>query len=162
MGTKKMLLVTALTALAVAASACTIDVERNSDGSLQISSLMTADSLAAEFERDPRNDRVTVEIQDGFMLVDAAGTERNGDEFIASFRVDLGLSGDVLTVDISDAVYNGWTIPADVVQRWEDAIAAELTKAARDNPNATLVSVIADGGQIAMEWRIDTRESRGL
>jgi hypothetical protein len=137
-------------------------VERNSDGSLQISSLMTADSLAAQFERDPRNDRVTVEIQDGFMLVDAAGTERNGDEFVASFRVDLGLSGDVLTVDISDAVYNGWTIPADVVQRWEDAIAAELTKAARDNPNATLVSVNADGGQIAMEWRIETRESRGL
>ena len=162
MRTKKMLLVAALTALAVAAGACTIDVERNSDGSLQISSLMTADSLAAEFERDPRNDRVTVEIQDGFMLVDAAGTERDGDEFIAGFRVDLGLSGDVLTVDISDAVYNGWTIPADVVQRWEDAIAAELTKAARDNPNATLVSVIADAGQIAMEWRIDTRESRGL
>ena len=162
MRTKQMLLVAAIAALAVAASACTIDVERNTDGSLQISSVITADSLAAEFGRDPRNDNVSVEIRDGFMLVEAEGHERNGDEFVASFRVDLDLAGDTLTVDISDAVYNGWDIPADIVQRWDDAIAAELTKAAREHPDATLESVAADNGQVEMEWRLETRESRGL
>ncbi len=161
MGTKKMLLVATLAVLAMAASACTIDVERNDDGSLQVSSVMTAESLAAEFESDARNDNVTVEIRDGFMLVDAEGHERNGDEFVASFRADLGLADETLTVDISDAVYNGWDVSDDIVQRWDDAIADALNRAAREHPNATLTSVAADDGQIELEMRIETRESRG-
>lgn len=161
MRTKKMLLTASLAVLAIAASACTIDVERNTDGSLQINSLMTAEALETEFERDPKNEDVSVEIRDGFMLVDASGTERNGDEFAVNFRVDVGLAGDTLAVDISDAFYNGWEIPSDIVEQWDDAIAAELTKAARNDPDATLVSVVADNGQIEMEWRVETRESRG-
>lgn len=161
MRTKKLFLVAILTALAVVASACTIDVERNPDGSLQISSLMTAEALEMEFERDPENDNVDIEIQDGHMLFDVEGTERTGEDYVANFRVDVGLQGDVLTVDISEAFYNGWEIPRDIVQEWDDAIARALTAAANENPDATLVRVEADNGQVEMEWRIETRESRG-
>lgn len=160
MRTKRTLLIAALAALAVLASACTIDVERNGDGSLQIESVITAESLASEFERDPENDEVDVSIDDGVMLLDVEGTDENG-EYVANLRVELSALDGAPVVDITEAFYNGWTVPDEIVEKFNQAIADEITKAVSENPDARLVSLDADDGELAMEWRIETQDSKG-
>lgn len=160
MRSTKVLMVAVLTALALVASACSIDVERNDDGSLRIDGEMTAESLAAELERDPNNNSVDVAINDGVMLIDAEGVDENGD-YVANLRVELAAADGALLVDITEAFYNGWTVPEGIRDAFNKAIAKEIKKAVKQNPDATLVSLVADDGRIVTEWRIETEASKG-
>ena len=159
MRSRKTLMLGAMLGLALLLSACSLDIERNTDGSLQVVGEVTAESLAAEFERDPENDSVTVKIDDGVMWVDVEGTDENGD-VIANLRVELGSSNGAPTVDITEAFYNGWTVPDEITDMYNEAIEKEITKAVQDNPDATLVSLTADDGKIVTEWRIETQDSK--
>jgi ABC-type glycerol-3-phosphate transport system substrate-binding protein len=160
MRSTKVLMVAVLAVLALFASACSIDIERNADGSLQIDGEITADSLATEFERDPENNSVAVAINDGIMLIDVEGVDENG-EYVANLRVELSADNGVLVVDITEAFYNGWTVPEAIRTEFNDAIAKEIRKAVQENPDATLVSLVADDGKIVTEWRIETEASNG-
>ena len=160
MRSTKVMMVAILAALALFTSACSIDIERNADGSLQIDGQVTADSLAAEFERDPENNSVAVAINDGVMWIDVEGVDENG-EYVANLRVELRADDGVLVVDITEAFYNGWTVPEGIRTAFNDAIAREIRKAVADNPDATLVSLVADDGKIVTEWRIETEASKG-
>ena len=160
MRSTKVMMVAILAALALFTSACSIDIERNADGSLQIDGQVTADSLAAEFERDPENNAVAVAINDGVMWIDVEGVDENG-EYVANLRVELRADDGVLVVDITEAFYNGWTVPEGIRTAFNDAIAREIRKAVADNPDATLVSLVADDGKIVTEWRIETEDSKG-
>jgi len=160
MRSTKVLMVAVLAVMALVASACSIDIERNTDGSLQIEGEITADSLAAEFERDPENDSVDVAINDGVMLLDVEGTDENG-EYVANLRVELSAEGGVLVVDITEAFYNGWTVPEEIRDEFNKAIAKEIRKAVQENPDATLVSLVADDGKIVTQWRVETEDSKG-
>ena len=160
MRSTKVLMVAVLTALALLASACSIDVERNDDGSLRIDGEITAESLAAEFERDPENNSVDVAIKDGVMLIDVAGVDENG-EYVANLRVELSADDGTLVVDITEAFYNGWTVPDKIRDEFNKAIAKEIRKAVQENPDATLVSLVADDGKIVTEWRVETEDSKG-
>jgi len=160
MRSTKVMMVAILAALALVMSACSIDIERNADGSLQIDGQVTADSLAAEFERDPENKAVDVAINDGVMWIDVEGVDENG-EYVANLRVELRADDGVLVVDITEAFYNGWTVPEGIRTAFNDAIAKEIRKAVAENPDATLVSLVADDGKIVTEWRIETEDSKG-
>ncbi len=160
MRSTKVMMVAILAALALVTSACSIDIERNADGSLQIDGQVTADSLAAEFERDPENNAVDVAINDGVMWIDVEGVDENG-EYVANLRVELRADDGVLVVDITEAFYNGWTVPEGIRTAFNDAIAKEIRKAVAENPDATLVSLVADDGKIVTEWRIETEDSKG-
>ena len=160
MRSTKVMMVAILAALALFTSACSIDIERNADGSLQIDGQVTADSLAAEFERDPKNNSVDVAINDGVLWIDVEGVDENG-EYVANLRVELRADDGVLVVDITEAFYNGWTVPEGIRTAFNDAIAREIRKAVADNPDATLVSLVADDGKIVTEWRIETEDSKG-
>jgi len=160
MRSTKILMVAVLAVLALFASACTIDIERNADGSLQIDGEMTAESLATEFERDPENNSVDVAINDGVMLIDVEGVDENG-EYVANLRVELAADDGVLVVDITEAFYNGWTVPDKIRDEFNKAIAKEIRKAVQENPDATLVSLVADDGKIVTEWRVETQDSKG-
>lgn len=160
MRSKRILMMAVLAALALLASACSIDIERNSDMSLQIHGEMTAEALATEFERDPENDSVEVSIEDGVMWLDVEGVDENG-EYEANLRVELMADDGVLLVDITEAFYNGWTVPEGIRNEFNQAIAKEITKAAAENPDATLVSLVADDGKIVTEWRVETEDSKG-
>ena len=159
MRSTKVLMVAALVAMALLASACSIDIERNTDGSLQVKGEVTADSMAAEFERDPENDSVEVAINDGVMWLDVEGVDENG-EYVANLRVELGADGGALVVEITEAFYNGWNVPEEIRTEFNDAIAAEIKKAVAENPDAKLLSVVADDGKIVTEWRIETEDSK--
>ena len=160
MRSTKVLMVAVLTALALLASACSIDVERNDDGSLRIDGEITADSLATEFERDPENNSVDVAIKDGVMLIDVAGVDENG-EYVANLRVELSAGDGTLVVDITEAFYNGWTVPDKIRDEFNKAIAKEIRKAVQENPDAALVSLVADDGKIVTQWRVETEDSKG-
>ena len=160
MRSTKVMMVAILAALALFTSACSIDIERNADGSLQIDGQVTADSLATEFERDPDNNSVDVAINDGVLWIDVEGVDENG-EYVANLRVELRADDGVLVVDITEAFYNGWTVPEGIRTAFNDAIAREIRKAVADNPDATLVSLVADDGKIVTEWRIETEDSKG-
>lgn len=153
-------MVSALAALALLASACSIDVERNADGSLQVAGEITAESLAAEFERDPENDSVEVRIDDGVMWLDVEGVDENGD-YVANLRVELAADDGALVVDITEAFYNGWTVPDEIRDEFNQAIAKEIKKAVKQNPDATLLSLVADDGKVVTQWRVETRDSKG-
>jgi hypothetical protein len=160
MRSKKFLLVAALAALALLASACSIDIERNADGSLQIDGEITAESLAAEFERDPDNDSVEISIDDGVMWRDVDGVDENG-EYVANLRVELSADSGMLVVDITEAFYNGWTVPEKIRTEFNDAIAKEIKKAVTENPDAALLSLVADRDRIVTSWRVETEDSKG-
>jgi hypothetical protein len=152
-------MLTMVAALALVASACSIDIERNADGSLQVVGEVTAESMATEFERDPENDSVEVTIDDGVMWLDIEGTDENG-EYIANLRVELGVVDGAPAVDITEAFYNGWTVPDDITDEFNKAIEKEIRKAVQQNRDARLISLTADDGTIVTEWRVDTQDSK--
>lgn len=157
MRTKRMLMVGALAALAVVASACSIDIERNADGSLKIDSVLTAESFAAELERDPLNNDTEISIQDGVMTMTIDGVEETGEEYVATLLVDLGVQNGRLFVDITQADYNGYDVPEWIVDAYNEAIERAIRVGAEDDPNTTLVSLVADNDQIVTEWRVEDR-----
>ena len=159
MRSKKTVLMAATAALALLLSACSVNVERNDDGSLQIDGEITAESLAAEFERDPENDAVAVQIDDGVMRLDVEGTDENG-EYVANLRVELAVVDGTLAVDITEAFYNGWTVPEEIRDEFNKEIAKEIKKAVNQNPDATLLSLVADDGKVTTEWRVETKDSK--
>ena len=159
MRSKKTILMSSLAALALLLSACSVNIERNDDGSLQIDGVITAESLATEFERDPQNDSVEVSIDDGVMLVDIDGVDENG-QFVANLRVELSVVDGGLVVDITEAFYNGWTVPDEIRDEFNKEIAREIKKAVNQNKDATLLSLIADDGRIVTEFHVETKDSK--
>ncbi len=155
MRTKKMLTVAALAALAVVASACSIDIERNADGSLRVGSVLTAESFATELERDPLNNDTQISIQNGVMTMTIDGVEETGEEYVATLVVELGATNGNLVVDITDADYNGYEVPGWIVDAYNEAIERAIRVGAEDDPNTTLVSLTADNDQIVTEWRVE-------
>ncbi len=149
-----------IAALALIAGACSINVERNDDGSLQVKGEITAQALATEFERDPENDSVKVSIDRGVMLLDVEGVDENG-EYVANVRIELSAVDGVLVVNITEAFYNGWTVPDDMRAEFNAEISKEIREAVEENPDATLVSLVADNNKIVTEWRIETEDSKG-
>ncbi|MFW2339197.1 MAG: hypothetical protein ACN4GK_04035 [Acidimicrobiia bacterium] len=159
MRSRKTLLMAAIAALALLLSACSVNIERNQDGSLQVDGEITAESLAAEFERDPDNNSVDVSIDDGVLWLDVEGVDENGD-YVANLRVELTVTDGTLAVDITEAFYNGWTVPEEIRDEFNKEIAKEIKKAVNQNPDATLLSLVADDGRITTEWRVDTKDSK--
>lgn len=159
MRSKRTVLTAALAALALMLSACSVNIERNEDGSLQIDGEITAESLATEFERDPQNNAVDVSIEDGVMFLHVDGVDENG-EYVANLRVELSVDDGNLMVDITEAFYNGWTVPDEIRDEFNKEIAKEIKNAVNQNPDATLLSLVADDGKILTQWRVETKESK--
>lgn len=150
-------------ALGLVAGACSIDVERNPDGSLQISSVLTEESMQSEINRgidDPAVRELTVDMKDGYALVAAEKDEPSGAVSAIDFRVDLAVVDGHLGVTISDAVWNGFPIPEPIVEVWNDNLALVLEEAGREHPDATLVDVSLTEDALSMEWHVETEESK--
>ena len=63
-------------------------------------------------------------------------------------------------VDITEAFYNGWTVPEEIRDEFNKEIAKEIKKAVNQNPDATLLSLVADNGKIVTGWRVETKDSK--
>lgn len=160
MNTKSMSIAVGVAAVALLAGACSIDVERNADGSLQVDAVISEESLATELERDPQNENVVVDIRTGFLLVTTDRTDVRGVTSAVAFRADLGVSDDHLTVTVSDATFDGFPIPDSLVEQWNEGLATAIERAARRHPDASLQAVDLAGDELALEWRVDTPASK--
>ena len=154
----------AVAAFAVFAGACSIDVERNADGSLDLTTVLTEESLANEIEKginDPNVNYVTIDMKDGYALVDMeAKRERGAGVDTVSFRVDMFVEDGHLGVNVTDAVWNDIPIPQELVDIWNDELAAELEREAKKDPDSTLKAVRLTETSLTMEFHLETEESK--
>ncbi len=153
-----------VTAFALLAGACSIDVERNEDGSLQLTTVLTEESLANEIAKgidDPNVNYMTVDMKDGYALVEIEADRESGfgvDNI--SFRVDLFVDNGHLGVNVTNAVWNEIPIPQELTDIWNEELAAQLEADAKEDPDSTLVAVELTEDALTMEFRHETEESK--
>lgn len=138
-------------------SACSIDVERNADGSLNVVSAMTEESVQSELQAalsDALQD-LTVDLRNGYLTV----TGEREDNTV-SFRLDLGVADGNLTATISDVQINGRDGRDEVVERWNESIANRLERVASRRANSTLTGVAITENDVTFTWRVETPRSR--
>lgn len=143
---------------------CSIDVEANPDGSLNVESVLLEadmqDALPAMI-KDPNVERFDIEFFDGYATVDASGLDpQTGEVNEVSFEVRLSVVDGHLGADISNGLWNGYEIPEWIVEAWNKAIARGLEAEGRKDPDSTLVSVSLTDDALTMEWHVETDASR--
>jgi hypothetical protein len=158
------MMLVAVAAFALFAGACSINVERNDDGSLQIETMLTEESLANELTKgidDPNVKFMTVDMKDGYALVEIEADRESGfgtDNI--SFRVDMFVDDGHLGVNVTEAVWNDIPIPQELTDIWNEELAAELEADAKEDPDSTLVAVELTEDALTMEFRHETDESK--
>ncbi len=160
---KKMLLITALAAFGLIAGACQLDVERNTDGSLQIEAVISESDIATEIAlgMEAEEGTVTVDLENGYALVNAEGpSEEHPLTDTFSFRLELYVDGDHLGAEISEAVWNGLEVPEEFVEMWNEELARELEEGAKEDPDSRLVDVQITEDELRFEFRVETEHSR--
>ncbi|MEZ5174706.1 MAG: hypothetical protein R2823_00655 [Acidimicrobiia bacterium] len=160
----KKALVAALVGLAVIASACSIDVEANPDGSLTVTSHIEEARFQAALDAmvdDPAVEQLEVEFFDGYVTVSGTGPDEfTGEIATIEFRADLGVEDGHLAVDISDATYNGNEVPRWMVAIWNESLARSLEREGRKDPDSTLTTVEVTDDDITMVWHVETEASK--
>jgi hypothetical protein len=154
-----------LMVMGLAVSACSVEIERNTDGSLAVESSMTGDALQDELEAaiaDPLVREFTADLHDGYILVTSERERVMSDETdTMTFRLDLGVSDGHLTATISDAQLDDLPIEEERVAVWNERIATRLERSGQRNPNSTLQAVTVSEDSVTMVWRVETARSRG-
>jgi hypothetical protein len=147
------------TMLGLAMSACSIDVQRNDDGSLKVFTTLTEESMQAEIDRaldDPAVQDLTVDLAEGHALVSVTRFEPSGATSVVEFRVDLAVVDGHLGAEISDAQWDALPVPGPIVARWNERIGSALERAGRRHPHATLVDVTISDTELDMQWHVAT------
>lgn len=161
----RMMLVGLVATLGLIASACQLDVERNPDGSLQIEAIITEADIATElgFAEDPDFETVVIDLRDGYAVFDATGPNEDDktrtDE--VSFKMELFVVDGHLGAEVSDAVWNGIDVPQLFIDEWNEELAKDLEKSAKEDPNSTLVDVEITDDQVRFEFRVEDKKNKG-
>lgn len=165
MNTKKTCLMMLLMMGAVLVSACTINVDRNPDGSLRVDVNLPEATIQEEIAaalNDPLIEDVQVDLHGGYISVAAERRRVIVDQVdMLTFRLDLGIAQGHLTAKISEAMVNNQPVDGAVVAVWNERIANKLENAGKRNPDATLQSVSIDESALTFLWRVETARSRG-
>lgn len=159
----KMFLAAALAAFGLVAGACQLDVERNTDGSLQIEAVISEADIATEIAIGMASEEgnVIVDLKNGYALVEAEGpSEEHPRTDSFSFRMELFVDGDHLGAEISDALWNGIEVPEAFVEIWNEELAKELEAGAKEDPDSTLVDVAITEDSLRFEFRVETEQSK--
>ncbi len=145
-------------------AACSVQIDRNTDGSLAVETYMTGADLQAEIDSalaDPLIQELSVDLHSGYATVQVVRDRiANNASDEMTFRLDLGASGGHLTVEISETEINGFPLNPDWAAVWNERIALRLERAARRNPNSSLEQVVTDPSGLTMVWRVETAQSR--
>jgi hypothetical protein len=100
-------------------------------------------------------------MKDGYALVEIEAKRESGfgtDNI--SFRVDLFVVDGHLGVNVTNAVWNDIPIPQDLVDIWNEELAAQLEADAKEDPDSTLVAVELTENALTMEFRHETEQSK--
>ena len=146
-------------------SACSINIDRNPDGSLRVEVNLPESTIQEEIAAaldDPLINEVKVDLHEGYISVEAERRRVFGDEVdMLSFRLDLGVADGHLTAAISNAKVNDQPFDQAVVAVWNERIAKKLEDAGKRNPDATLQSLSIDETALHFTWRVETARSKG-
>jgi hypothetical protein len=146
-------------------SACTINVERNPDGSLSAEVNLPESTIQTEIHlalNDPLITDLEADLHQGYISVSAERRRVFGDESdTLTFRLDLGTEDGHLTALISNAKVNDESVDQAVVNVWNERLANQLEKAGKRNPDSSLQSVAISENALTFVWRIETPRSRG-
>ena len=105
---------------------------------------------------------MTVDLKDGYALIAAEGPSESGPRTeTVSFRLELFVVDDHLGATVTEAVWNGIDIPQELVDIWNEELAAELEAEAKEDPDSTLVAVEITETQLRFEFRVETEHSKG-
>lgn len=161
---RKALLATMI-GVALIASACSIDVEANPDGSLTLTSNVTEQRLQTAINTsidDPAVESLEVDFRDGYVRIDGTGPDaQTGRVNETSFDARLSVVDGHLDVDISDAIWNDQPVAQWIVEIWNESLARNLEREGRKNPDATLTEVTVTDTDITMVWHVETEASKG-
>lgn len=160
-GQKNLMIATAVAGLAIIASACSIDVERNPDGSLQAVGTISESSLESEMERDPMNESVELDFQAGGIIVASVERREGAAVNTVDFTAEVGSEDGQLVAAVTEASFDGFPIPQEWLDAWNDELTRGLRQAAGEHPGATLENLTVDGDSMTFDWRFETDESRG-
>ncbi len=163
---RRMTLVATVVAFGLLTAACTIDIEANPDGSLTVESVIDEQKLQEAIQtqiEDPSTEKLDVNFHDGYIAIDGTGPDEDTGEINdVTFEATLGVSSEgFLTVDIYDATWNGEPMPEWIVEFWNNALARELEKEGKKDPDSTLKSVEVTDTSVTMVWHVETDASRG-
>ena len=163
---KRWIVTMVLAAVAILAlSACSINLDRNPDGSLKVEIDLPESTIQDEISmalNDPLIEDLQADLRQGYIFVSGDRRRAIGDEVDAmTFRLDLGTQDGHLTAVVSDAKINDEPVDAAYIAVWNERIAGRLESAAKRNPNATLQSVSVSDDALHFTWRVETARSRG-
>lgn len=157
-------LIAAVVAVAVMATACSIDVEPNPDGSLTITSTVDQERLQAAINssiEDPNVERLEIEFHNGYLSFDGSGPDEdtgivNDVTFDAKLRVEDGH----LAVDLSNGTWNGEPMPLWIQEILNAELAIAIQMEAQKDPDSTLTSVEVREGEATFVWHVETEASK--
>lgn len=160
-----MTLVATVVAFGLLTAACSIDIEANPDGSLTVESVIDEQKLQDAIQtqvEDPATEKLEVTFHDGYIAVDGMGPDEDTGEINhVTFEATLGVSDQgFLTVDIYDATWNGEPMPQWIVEFWNTALANELEREGKKDPDSTLTSVDVTDTSVTMVWHVETDASK--
>jgi hypothetical protein len=164
--TNRVWMLGGLVTLTLLLSACSIELERNADGSLAATTVIDGDSLEEEMElaldyNDSLVQNVEVVLQDGTidMTIERAHFDDSSVTDTITFDMILGVDDGQLTVTFSDVQLNGEAAPEEAVERWSTRIANRLSVYHSNNERRSLEAVTVTPDAVMMVWRIETRYS---
>jgi hypothetical protein len=158
-------MVLALSIVGLLISACTIQVDRNPDGSLSLAVEVPESTIQEEIAaalNDPLIQSLEVDLHQGYFSVQADRKRAIGGEMdVLTFRVTLGENDGHLSAVVSEAKLNGEPINDEIVAVWNVRIANNLEQAGKRRPDCTLQSVSVTEDSLSLLWRVETARSRG-
>jgi hypothetical protein len=163
--TKTVLIVVAAALVSLALSACSIEIDRNLDGSLRLEVNLPETTIQDEISAaldDPLISELQADLDGGSIQI-AAQRKRPGADVLdqITFQLNLGVSDGHLTALVSEAMLNDWPLDESTVSTWNERLGTKLERAARRNPNAKLETVTVSDEAVDFIWRIETDRSRG-
>jgi len=150
--------------MGVTLTACNVETERNDDGSLTMTSVMSDAEVQEELAaaRNTDNRTVTADLHDGYIALTVEGQNpETGESGTLTFRATPGIADGHLNIAISEALRNGEPLDAARLTRWNERLATRLDRRADRRPNRTLESVTVTEDTLTMVWRVATPRSRG-
>lgn len=160
-----LLLVMAVSGLLL--SACSINLERNDDGSLTATTNITGEELEQEVEsalsyNESQIKNVDLTLQEGYIdVVMERERAATGEIDTITYTMELGVVDGGLVATISDVLVNGQPAAEENVERWSQRIANRLTNYQNNHENRTLESVAVSPANVTMVWHVETRRSQG-
>lgn len=161
---QRVLMAALIIGLGMTMAACSVEVERNDDGSLTVTSVMPETSVQEELAAARNTDErtFTADLRDGYFFITVEGENpQTGAPGTSTFHATPSVEDGHLAMTISDARLDGEPLEGERATRWNERLSERLERAAGHRPNRTLQSVAVTDDALTMIWRIETARSRG-